>query len=69
MLRRLRTTLRRFAARSERSLTVLLLLETRGFALGAHDDVRDVRIVLRNNALNKTFIADNLEFSEWVLKP
>ncbi|MCB9606700.1 MAG: hypothetical protein H6716_08925 [Polyangiaceae bacterium] len=38
-------------------------------ALGAHDDVRDVRIVLRNNALNKTFIADNLEFSEWVLKP
>lgn len=38
-------------------------------AFGAHDDVNFVRVTFRGDSLSKKFILDNLEFSEFILKP
>lgn len=38
-------------------------------AFGAYDDVQYVRLRFRGDSIPKTFILDNLEFSEWILKP
>ncbi|WP_224243358.1 hypothetical protein [Hyalangium gracile] len=38
-------------------------------AFGAHNNVDSVRLVFRGDSLSKDFILDNLEFSEWILKP
>jgi dienelactone hydrolase len=36
---------------------------------GPHDDVRNVRIRFRGDSINKDYIMDNLEFSEFILFP
>jgi hypothetical protein len=38
-------------------------------AFGAHDDVQHVRFVFRGDSFPDTFVIDNLELSEWILKP
>jgi hypothetical protein len=38
-------------------------------AFGAHNDVQFVRLVFRGDAFPDTFVIDNLEFSEHILKP
>ena len=38
-------------------------------AFGPHDDVQNVRFLFRGDSVPDAFLVDNLEFSEWELKP